>query len=75
VLQGLSQDIRQHSHKAVRQELLSIAGYASVNAPGLYAFATAVADDHDYRVASVVPYSSHVAVGIYVIWQRAGAAR
>jgi hypothetical protein len=75
VLQGLSQDIRQRSHKAVRQELLSIAGYASVNAPGLYAFATAVADNQDYRVASVVPYSSHVATGIYVIWRRAGAAR
>lgn len=75
VLQGLSQDIRQRSHQAVRQELLSIAGLASVNAPGLYAFATAVTDDRDYRVASVVPYSSHVEAGIYVIWRRAGVAR
>jgi putative flippase GtrA len=75
VLQGLSQDIRQRGHQAVRQELLNIAGYATVNAPGLYAFATAVADDHDYRVASVVPYSSHAEAGIYVIWRHAGVAR
>ena len=75
MLQGLSQDIRQRRHNAVRQELLSIAGYASVNAPGLYAFATAVADDRDYRVASVVPYSSHAAAGIYVIWRNAEAVR
>ena len=70
VLRGLSQDFRQRRHQAARQELLSIAGFASANAPGLYAFATAVADNRDYQVASVVPYSSHVAAGIYVIWRR-----
>ena len=75
VLTGLQQSLARHEQRAVRQELIRIATYGNDGAPGLYAFTTAVADDPQLKIAAVVPYSSHTADGIYVLWQRTASTK
>jgi hypothetical protein len=71
LLSNLSGSLKARDQGQLRKVLLQIAS-ADVSSlePGFYALASAVADDPRYRVTAITPYNSHIATGIFVIWQR-----
>ena len=71
LLSNLSTALRT-DNKAEIQLLLQVASADISSAePGLFDLATAIADDPRYRLASIVPYDSHIATGVFVLWSRA----
>lgn len=71
LLSNLADSLKTRDQEQLRKVLLQIAATDMSSAePGFYALASAVADDPRYRVTAITPYNSHIATGIFVIWQR-----
>ncbi|HEY1623892.1 MAG TPA: glycosyltransferase [Streptosporangiaceae bacterium] len=71
LLNNLTQSLKDGKQSEVRRVLLQIAAAdISTQEPGLYDLASVVADDPQYRIVQVVPLDSHIATGVFVIWQR-----
>jgi putative flippase GtrA len=86
LLANLTSELRTGRQAQLRRVLLQIAAAdVSSTEPGFYDLASAVAADPDYHVVAVTRYDSHIATGVFVVWQRsdhgggqhhpAGAAR
>ena len=72
LLANLSEELRSGRQAQLRRVLLQIAAAADIasTGPGFYDLTSAIAADPSYRVVAVTPYDSHIATGVFVIWQR-----
>jgi glycosyltransferase involved in cell wall biosynthesis/putative flippase GtrA len=71
LLANLTDALRSGKQAQLRKVLLQIAAAdVSSTEPGFFDLASAVADDPGYHVVAVTPYDSHIATGVFVIWQQ-----